>query len=827
MEEKLLRILTSIKTTVILILLFAAALAMATWIEKYHGSAAAREWIYHTPLVFLLQFLLVVNFICISLHHHLFTKKRAGYVLVHAAFVIILTGALTTFLSGEEGYVHLREGEETKVMMLTQKNGNTVKQLPFTIKLDDFILTRYPGSSSPSSYESKVTIYPEQQPSYQARIYMNNVLDVDGYRFFQASYDPDEQGSVLSVNHDVAGRFISYLGYLLLTIGLLLTLLMPGSRFSILKQELRKAMGCLLLMSILPCSATAQDEDFQAMVQRYTVPETQAERFSLIPMQSIRGRMKPINTFSSEVLRKLHKGNSVCGLNSDQFLMSLLIMPDVWIHIPFIAVPDKEVADRFGLPEDYCAYIQLFDGKEEYKLEHYLEEIYRKEPAQRTRFDKDVLKLDEQINIFHQLVNRQMLKFFPLPDDPEHRWYAPGDDLSAFSGMDSMFASRILDWYMEEAASALQSGNWNRADSVLIMIETYQQTKATTGVDISPRRMRTEVCYNRLRLFSHCKTGYLILGALTLLLAFYRMSGKKRTGTSPTLIPILAVSAILLFHTIGIGLRWYLAGYAPWSNSYETMVYVGWVTVVSGLCFARRNLTALALGTLFGGVILFVSELNWMDPQISPLVPVLKSPWLMFHVAVVVAAYGFFGLSCLMGLTNLLLMSLPHKDDESRSARIHELSLINEMSLWVGLSLMAVGIFLGAVWANESWGRYWGWDPKETWALITMLCYTVVTHLHRLPLKHEEWWLNWSSVISFSTVLMTFFGVNYLLSGMHSYGENPNTGKIMLPLIIVTAFIVLLSICSYHKMSRKQNKKVSMPEEQDNSKEHHQEKTHM
>lgn len=807
MKNKISCICASFKTTMVLMFIYIAGLSTATWIEKYHGASAAREWIYHALPFLLLQLLLVLNFISVAIRLHLLKKERIGFVLTHGALIVIMFGALVTFLFGKEGYMHIREGETSNVIVMYDGETEQITALPFSIELKDFVLTRYPGSSSPSSYESIVTVHCKGR-QYDARIYMNNVLDVQGYRFFQASYDMDELGSVFTVNHDVAGRTISYAGYLLLGVGLLLSLFMPGSRFHWLRRQLRnlhKYAGLLLLLFVLPHTITAQDRNevyYHSVVRSHVIPESHARRFSLLPMQSLAGRMMPVNTFSSEVLRKLHKGSSVCGLNPDQFLLSVLVMPEAWMQIPFIAVPEKDIADKFGLPEDYCAYSQVFDKEGGYMLQAMLEDVYRKEPSRRTRFDKDLLKLDERINIFNQLVDRKMLDIFPLHGDVSHRWFAPGDDLSEFSGTDSMFVGSIMDLYLDEVASALQHGDWSHADSIVGMISMYQQDKATHGVDISTKRMEAEVIYNEMRIFHHCKIWYLMLGGLTLLTAFSGLSRRRHFhSVMAGRVLALGIVVIWLFHAFGIGLRWYLAGYAPWSNSYETMVYVGWVTVFSGLCFAHRNWVALALGTLFGGIVLFVSELNWMDPQISQLVPVLKSPWLMYHVAVIVAAYGFFGLGCLLGITNLSMMCFLGKGTGSDALRrrIHELSLINEMSLWVGLALMAAGIFLGAVWANESWGRYWGWDPKETWALITMLCYTIVTHLHMLPLRRAAWWLNLASLVAFFSVLMTFFGVNYLLAGMHSYGSNASVEKIMVPLFIVAVVLIPLAICSYRK----------------------------
>ena len=641
---------------------------------------------------------------------------------------------------------------------------------------------------------------------------MNNVLDVKGYRFFQASYDQDEHGTILSVNRDVAGRNITYTGYLLLVIGLILCLVGKDSRFmrqSRRLKELRKATSVtVLLFALLAVSlsvnAGEKTSPMLDAVQKYAVSPEHAALFGALPIQSGSGRMMPVNTFSSEILRKLHKSEKVGKLNSDQFLLSLLAMPDMWMRVPFIALSNPELAAYYDLTDGECAYIQVFDSNGNYKLQEKLEEAYNKMPAQRTRFDKDLMKLDEQLNIFHQLINHQMLNLFPKEDDPNHKWYAPGDDLSAFSGKDSMFVSRILDWYLGEVQEGLKSGDWAKADEVVGMIGTYQQAKNKT-LDISPKRMQAELKYNKMDVFRYCKIGYLVLGGLLLVLSFVMLFRRSRWMKVALWLLGIGVLAVFHYHMFGMGMRWYIGGYAPWSNSYETMVYVGWATVLAGLLFVRRSTITFALATLFGGIILFVSGLNWMDPEINPLVPVLKSPWLMFHVAVIVAAYGFFGISCLIGLTNMGMMSVTgKKNGDVLKARIAELSIVNEMALWVGLALMTVGTFLGAVWANESWGRYWGWDPKETWALITMVVYAVVTHLHLVKRWNSLWLFNLASVIAFASVLMTFFGVNYFLSGMHSYGQNDNVYGIFTYLYI--ALGESLSWLSFHTGEGRQSR---------------------
>ena len=800
------KILFSFVTTISLLFLYACVLAAATFIEKYHGTAVAKTIIYNSPLFFFIQLLLVINFIGITIKRQYLKSRKWGMLIVHFSFIIILLGALTSFLFGEEGVLHLREGETSnQISIRASENNTTIHTLPFSVELKKFTLTRYPGSSSPSSYESEVVVRVDGEERHE-HIYMNNVLDVKGYRFFQASYDQDEQGSILIINRDVAGRNITYTGYLLLVIGLIACFIGKNSRFMYLSRLLKQTHSTtrvtIILLSLLSIplqgKANPNPSDMMDIVQKYRVSPAHAEIFGSLPIQSNSGRIMPVNTFSSEILRKLHKANKIGQLNSDQFLISLLIMPDVWMHIPFIAISNPELSDYYNLPDGQCAYTQVFDH-DNYKLQKKLEEAYNKIPAQRTRFDKDLMKLDEQINIFHQLINCQMLNLFPKQDDPDHKWYAPGGDISGFSGKDSMFVARILDWYLEEVQEAVKSNNWAKADEVVGMISTYQQAKNTIP-DITPEKIQAEVKYNKMDIFRYCKIGYLILGGLLLITTFIMLFQQKRWMKGVTWALGLLILSVFFYHMYGMGMRWYIAGYAPWSNSYETMVYVGWATVLAGFLFVRKNILVLALATLFGGIILFVSGLNWMDPEINPLVPVLKSPWLMFHVAVIVAAYGFFGISCLMGLTNMGMIIFCRKKYAALfSVRIKELSIVNEMSLLVGLALMTIGTFLGAVWANESWGRYWGWDPKETWALITMIVYAIVTHLHLIKKYYSLWLFNVTSVIAFFSVLMTFFGVNYFLSGMHSYGQNENVNQILIYLYIALIIVGLLSFLSYKR----------------------------
>lgn len=799
--ERFLKFLSSYKGSIVLMLIYSFGLATATIVEKQLGTQAAKMLIYYSPLFILLQLLLAINFLIILFNSNYIKSKRWGLIIIHLSLTVILGGALTTFLFGKEGQVHIREGEKSDQMVMHTSKGVKTEKLPFVLELKDFRLNRYPGSNSPSSYESTLLVYVDNDIR-EVSVFMNNVLDLKGYRFFQASYDKDELGTVLSVNKDVAGRTITYTGYILLLIGFILMFLMPGSRFRKLGEQLKDIraradkLTLVFLLSLISLNGFSQNNwnetkhtiDIIESIKDNAIPVEHAEKFGALPVQ-FRGRVMPLNTFSSEILRKIHNETNIYNLNSDQFLLSLLVNPEKWSHAKIISGD-----------QSYLSYNQFFDEGGSYSLLNQLQQIYNQPADKRNESEKDLIKLDEKVNILYQLFTHIIPGIFPHAEDPSHTWYNLGNNLSVYEFKDSVFITDSFNNYLAEVRLSLQSNDWSKPDEILNSIKEYQLSNDKASL-IRPNKIEAELKYNRLNIFNYSKLGYFILGGLLLILAFIRLMNRKTWLQYASTILIIGIAAIFIYHLFGMGMRWYISGYAPWSNSYETMVYVAWATVLAGFIFGRKNILTLSLATLFGGVILFVSSLNWMDPQINTLVPVLNSPWLMFHVAVIVAAYGFFGISFLLGLTNIIIMSF-NKASSLMALRIKELSVINNMSLLTGLALMTIGTFLGAVWANESWGRYWGWDPKETWALITIIVYSVVTHLHLVKKWNSDWLFNFTSVLGFSSVLMTYLGVNYFLSGMHSYGQTDTSSSVFVYIAIVFTIIVILGFLSYNRRSK-------------------------
>lgn len=801
---KLKHILSSYRTTLILLLIYALMMAVGTFIEESVNTTAAKVIIYYSPSFILVQALLVINFILALIEKRFIQDKRWGMIILHGALAIILVGAMVTHIFGKEGTVHIREGEKNDTMVIHTSKGVFEEKLPFEVELVEFNLIRYPGSQSPSSYESDLKIHIGDD-IIETKVFMNNVFDIKGYRLFQASYDEDEMGTVLSVNQDVVGMYITYFGYILLFIGFVMMFVMPNSRLWQLNRQLKqvqKAISLSIIFLAISSGVIASDFTkhavFQA-IERKVPDANHATKFSQLPVQ-LRGRVMPMNSFSSEILRKLYGKNNIGSMNSDQFLISLLTMPEMWMQVEFISNKNNDIAEQFNLTKERVSYSQLFDERGNYKLLQAIENIHHKEVQDRNKLENDLLKLDEQINIMFLLVNHQIPAMFPDANDINNTWYASGDDLTGFEREDSLFISRSYKFYISEVEESMQSGDWDQPEIILNTISEYQNKNDAVKL-INAKKIDSEIKYNKRNVFSNVRNAYFILGVLLLVLSFVSLFSSKKGIDKISFFLYIAIILSFAYHIYGMGLRWYVSGYAPWTNSYETMVYVAWATALAGIVFARKSYLALSLSIIFSGLILFVSTLHWMDPEITTLVPVLKSPWLMIHVAVIVAAYGFFGIGFLLGLVNMIIMIVTDGNKKTQ-LRIRELSIINNMGLLIGLSLLTIGTFMGAVWANESWGRYWSWDPKETWALITIVIYSVVIHLHLVGKWFTQWSFNFASVIAFASVLMTFLGVNFFLSGLHSYGKNDGVASMFNYIGVGFVIILLIGIISFMRSKR-------------------------
>ncbi len=643
--------------------------------------------------------------------------------------------------------------------------GSKPIKLPFFIALRDFQLDRYPGSMSPSSYASEVTVLDKDQEPYDYRIFMNNTLHHGNYLFFQSSFDPDEQGTVLSVNHD-PGKWPTYLGYFLLTLGLLVNLFDRKSRFIKLSHYLKQfnAIAAIAIFTTL-LSTNGYSETFDEYITKYKSGSVEtAQKFGKLVVQSS-GRMKPNNSLNMEIIQKLSGKKTMHGLNADQIVLGMISRPEVWQNVEMIKIKTPKLKKELGIDPNrkLLAFSEVFAGKE-YKLAKLVEEASKINPSKRGTFERDLIRVDERVNIAYMVFYGSLLKIFPEVNSKSNRWFNPlealqnaqGDGLTAMKGM------------IGGLITAVVQNNWTKASEYVDLISRYQ---TTIGKDVMPSEsiLENEILFNKLDLFPKLTLAYVLLGLIMLIVSFVTVFKKDLSSKKLNLFFFGVLALLFTIQTYTMGLRWYISGHAPWSDTYESLIYIGWSGLLAGVVFFRKNLLALSASVIVAAIFMFTAHLSHIDPQITNLVPVLKSYWLTIHVSIITGSYGFLGMGAVLGFMSLLLFIIrdpkkPHIDDS-----IRQMTAINEMALIIGLSFLVVGNFLGGVWANESWGRYWGWDPKETWAYVAIVVYVIVLHLRFIPKLDNPFVLSTASLLAFSSILMTYFGVNFYLSGMHSY----------------------------------------------------------
>ncbi|EDP4519540.1 cytochrome c biogenesis protein CcsA [Campylobacter jejuni] len=653
------------------------------------------------------------------------------------------------------------------------------EQLPFDIYLRDFVLDRYPGSMSPASYASEITVKNNNE-NFDYRIFMNNVLDYDGYRFYQSSYDQDEKGTVLSVNKD-PGKIPTYIGYFLLCLGMFMNFLNPHSRFRTLarlinKDTLKHTSVIIFILLLSFGSEKTFAQDLNSTLPMVNTNHAKALA-TLIVQKSADGRMVPFDTLSREILEKIHQSDSYKGQNSNAVMLSMLVDVNKWQMEPFILMPQNQavrdaIANILEIPSaKYISYKDFFDVNNRYKLQKYVENANRKNPNARGIFDKEIIKLDERANVVNLVFSGELFKFIPVQNNPNNVWLAPFSAVTTLKGDEGHIVLALIQNYFSAVENAFKDGNWTRADEGLKFIKEYQE-KIGYKVMPSKTKVEMEIFSNKAEIFVKLAPVYLIAGFLLLILVFSKMVVPNlKISFIFKVVYVLNVLAFVI-HTVGLGLRAYLSGHAPWSNGYESMVYIAWALSLSGIFFSRKSPIALSLTSILSGVVLMVAHLSEMNPQITNLVPVLNSYWLSIHVSVITASYGFLGLCALLGIFTLLLMCFLKKDGKYNLnilRNITEATRINEMAMIFGLCLLTVGNFLGAIWANESWGRYWSWDSKETWALVSILVYAAILHLRMIPKYCNQFVFALWSMFAYWVIIMTYFGVNYFLTGLHSY----------------------------------------------------------
>tara|TARA_B100001113_G_scaffold181902_1_gene149033 strand:- start:213 stop:1676 length:1464 start_codon:yes stop_codon:yes gene_type:complete len=475
--------------------------------------------------------------------------------------------------------------------------------------------------------------------------------------------------------------------------------------------------------------------------------------------------------------------------------------PGVWFNAPIVYIKSGQKGDTIkkiiGIDQKIkrAPLVSFFDSIGNYKLATNLEKAYLSNiPSQ---IEKDIIELDRRVNLLYSALEGKIMRMFPVPNDINNKWISyPEISEYNYEGADSLYVNNVLNLYFQTLRVAKQDQDYRQSEELLESIKGFQK-KYGGQVMPSDFKINSEVVYNKVDIFNRLYKWYLFAGLGLLIILIFQIFYDNKFSSYLIKLFEWLIFTLFVLNTIGLAARWYIAGHAPWSDAYESIIFVAWATVIFGIIFGRKSYFTLASSTFVASIILSIANMNWLDPSIANLQPVLDSYWLMIHVAVIVGSYGPFAIGMILGIVTLILTVIATKKNRKIfSRKLEELTIVNELSLTIGLVMLTIGNFLGGMWANESWGRYWGWDPKETWALISIMVYTAVLHLRIIPMLNNKWLFNLMSIISFAAIMMTYFGVNFYLVGLHSYASGD---KIITPDFVYysTVFVFILGLISY------------------------------
>jgi cytochrome c-type biogenesis protein CcsB len=809
--------LFSYVTTFLLLGLMALGAAVATFLENDFGTQKARLWVYDHIWFESVIFLALTQMLCVMIKVKMY--KKFFVFTFHLAFIVIFMGAALTRFWGYETQIELRPHEKASTVFYE----GVAKKLPFEIELRRFILKRYPGTSSPESYQSEVTIHSLTQQPIQATIALNAPLDIKGYRLFQASYSNDEKNTVLSINKD-PGKSVTYIGYALLFMGLLFNLFEPKSRFRTLLRKSNGAVFTLLIIGSTPLlfgSTSQHTEGISTYVQNYlndhrVQSQALSESFGEVMVQSRMGRIKPLDTLNREVLRKISGSTTVFDMNANQVILGLYSRPKLWRNLPIVSLKSKPLKKFLKLPKESrtFSFHDFFDKNGTYLLEDLVTESHQTKAFKRTQLQKAALKLDEKISVFFMGDKGSLLKIFPIPnkealdsreeDNYNHpqrdQWLSIKDFWSSKAHHQDKEIQKATQTFLDNVFARDYSG----AMPSLQIIKDYQ-SKHGGHLFPHPHRIRTEILYNALNPFPKLMIIDLILGLALITMGFIGIFSKKASIQIHKNISRLTLLTLFVIHALPLAMRSYVSGHAPWSDTYESLLAIAVSSILANLMLQQRALFPLGASIFMAGIFLFVAHLGNIDPEITNLVPVLKSFWLSVHVSVIIASYGFFGITSIIAVITLLLIAYQGRHNLYRS-QIQQLDAIHEAHLILGITLLIIGNFLGGIWANESWGRYWGWDPKETWTFISIIAYTLVIHLRFLKRICNSTLFSSASLAAYGCILMTYFGVNFYLSGKHSYATGD---PVLIPQWVYILASTMVILCTTaHLRGRKRKPQI-------------------
>ena len=750
------------KIIFILYILVLVCMAAATIVEKSQGTDYAHAHYYGAWWFILIWAVLA------ALGAFYIIKRKvkcASTLALHLSFIIILAGALLTHISAKRGMIHLRIGQPTDTYMAQdEEQGMKEEKLPFSLCLQKFEAKMHDGTNAVADYSSKFTVIDGDDKS-EGEVSMNNIYSHRSYRLYQSSYDEDGKGSVLAINADPYGIPVTYTGYALLFISLVWMLFDPkGGYRKLLKSPLLKK-GALMTALILSMGniQTLHAESATGNLQNAVLPKETAEKFGELHIL-YNDRICPVQTFALDFCKKIYGARSYQGLTAEQVLSGWVFYGNTWANEPFIKIKSGEMKTAMNLP-DYASLNTFFNREMGgYTIGQYVQEYYN---GQQDKFHQQAADIDGKIQIIMELREGVSLKVLPYTftknvkatkDHPFIKagtttWFSPVDKLpQAVEHQHALYIRNVFSLLNGD----VKAGNTSRVNEFFVKMKKYQEVSSGNSLPTATQ-YKAERINNAFPFATILFMANLTLGFIALFYTIYRMTKKREIKVLNIALPILLGVSFLAL-TFGLALRWIISGNVPMSNGYESMLTVAWFVMLISILMQLRIRIVMVFGFLLSGFFLLVSHINQMDPAIGQMMPVLNSPLLSMHVSIIMMSYALLSLTFICGIMGICMRS--HGE---------ELQALSRVFLYPALTCMGFGIFIGAIWANVSWGNYWSWDSKETWALITFMIYAVVVHTQSLPVFRKPLVYHIYITLAFLSIAMTYFGVNYFLTGMHSY----------------------------------------------------------
>lgn len=771
-------LLTAVLGTVLTI-----AIAIASVQDTPTGNFATN---FDTPLMFGLWCLL-----CILGTVLVIRSKRVSqynFILMHAAVLVIIIGYTFSVVLGDIGNMNIRKGQPQSGY-ISSADG-TAKPFPFELSLVDFQTDFYPSTKTPLGYQAELAV---KAPAIGQHLHlkMNQPAGYAGYKFFIANYDMPSQVLTLRVKYDVLGTLVSYLGFLLLTLSFVVSFFDKNSRIRYLVARIKKlksvaAVALLLAISSLPTQAA------KAFDTRAVVPQEYASLLTELWSQDGHSRFKPLSTICTEIAHKITGTHRFQGLSAEQVALSIVLYQNAWKTYPIFKVSDKKLRQELGMKGGYCSFEDNFDAQGQYRLEALVKEAHQ--TAKESEFERALMTHTEKLNIFIMLVRSEFFKIFPSKNEQLDAWHFPNDSLTGYAPQEKAFVNKALLLFFD----AVLEHNLPQAQQTALGIQKYQELNSKHPLPSATKRS-LEIHYNRTDVFAKFRFLYLFVGLLLLIVSIFKLYTERgKIRYFDTAFFYLLCVAVLV-HLVYIGIRSYISGYMSMSNGYEAMVYISFLGALASLFFYSKQPILTASGMIFSALSLMVANISWMNPEITNLVPVLQSTWLSIHVSLMMSAYSLAGIASLVCCILLVSICISRKTNTERILHFWaSFKHYTEFILWISLYFMAVGIITGGIWADQSWGNYWSWDPKETWALISLMVYAGILHKFK---KLKSVTAMFVVFVAYGAVLITYFGVNYYFGGMHSYAKGENV-DLLLETVLYGAVVALLYFIPKWKLQR-------------------------